>query len=157
MSETDLRTALNANWSNNMQNTMSSASDQDTMEIIKLDGSSPTVSFAGVGNSLGQGNDQVIVQACSLVQLRTAIRGPRGRGRVFLPFVAESKQNNGALDPTSLGTQETAWNTFVDDMSLDGWDLVVASYVHAAAQAVTNITLRPVVATQNRRIKRLVA
>jgi hypothetical protein len=155
LDEAGIRAALNANWTNNMQKTMASTYDQDTMEIIKLDGTSPTQTFAGVGNSSGQGNDQVVPQVATIISLRSLQRGPQGRGRLFLPAVAENMQNNGRLDPTNLALQQTAWEDFIDAMSLDSADLVVASYTHSAAYLVTSVIAQPVTGTQKRRIDRL--
>ena len=155
LNELGLRTALNANWTNAMQQTMSSEGDQDTMQIIALNGVDPTLDFDGVGNSTGQGNDQALIQVATMVNFKTGTRGPQGRGRIFMPFVAENMTNAGRLDGTARATQETAWNTFIADMLADDAELVVASYRHSTASTVLTCHVAPIVGTQKRRVHRV--
>lgn len=123
-----------------------------SIDVLKLDGTSATQTIAiAAQGSLTSGDS--IPEGSGIVSLRTAQRGARGRGRVYLGPIAESKQAQGVV--VSPNTTSTAWETFRDDLEGEGAALVVASYVHADANDVTNIICDPIIGTQRRRLLQL--
>lgn len=153
--EAAVRAVFNGYWQNDQQAVVSTSADQDSIEIIKLDGSSATQTFAGVGNSAGQCPSDPIPNLCALVSLRTVQRGPQGRGRIYLPFVGESCQDNGVLDVVAVPLMQAAWDDFVSNMAGDGCFLGVASYAHEIFYPATQQTVEGMAATQRRRLDRL--
>jgi len=123
--------------------------------ITKLDGVSATQTFTG-GNWIGgSASGDMIPQVARLIKLQTGFRGRSRRGRVFLPFVAESAQNGGNMIGDSAGPLvTTAWNTWRGDLIADGFNLVVASYKLEDAEDVTVCTAETPTATQRRRQSR---
>lgn len=106
-----------------------------SIDVLKLDGSSATqtVGVDAVG-SLVSGD--WIVGTAAVLSLHTAQRGSRGRGRLFLGPLPESRLSNGLIvDPTAI---VTAWGTFFSGMSGDGIVPGVASYVHADFHVLTS-------------------
>jgi hypothetical protein len=109
-----------------------------TVDILPLDGTSATntrpVTAAG---SLTSGD--WIFGTAAVLTIKTPQRGSRGRGRVYLGPLAESKLTNGLLvDPsTCVG----AWSAFLSDMQSDGFNLGVASYVHADFHVASSLTM----------------
>lgn len=152
--ETDLFEALEANVDGVMWNFTSSDAAVSTVEIIKLDGNSATQEFPTV--AAGWSGDQTAgdcaFQVAELVSFRTGVRGPAGRGRIYIPFITESSTGDGGIaSPAGLANQQAAWQTFATAMSASGFPLVVASYVNAAAADVTTIVCETLLGTQRRR------
>lgn len=128
------------------------------VDILKLDGTSATVNYPLATHLTGgQGSGQIIPQGCALVSFHTIFRGPAHRGRVYVGPIAESAQSNGVVDSTSRGLMLAAWNAFHASGlgSSPGFDLAVASYVHASWASVATIRVDSIAATQRRRINQL--
>lgn len=126
------------------------------LQITPLDGSTATTErattgakWAGAGGAL-----DFIPAAAQVISFRSTLRGRSFRGRIYLPGVCESLQSAGTLN-FSLATQQSAWNTFMAAIVAGGAQLVVASYLHATAQAVATATPEAPLATQRRRQGRL--
>lgn len=154
-SEADLFAALGDNLTGAMFQTMANQSSLVGIDILPLDGSSSTTDHPLDGTLTGLGSSEGIAQASTIVSLYTGLRGPRHRGRVFLPFVAEGSQNGGVLGTSDLAAQQAAWNAFLADMDSSNWPIAQASYVHADAHPVTAVTVKRVVGTQRRRLDQL--
>jgi hypothetical protein len=120
----------------------------NTIDVIKLDGSSATQTF-NYGDVSGATGGDWISQGCMVVSLHTAQRGAQGRGRIYLGPCAESKQSNGSL--TTGADPVGAWEDVQSGLGALGIDLAVASYVHSAAHTVTSISIHPFLRTQRRR------
>lgn len=151
----DLAADLNDNVNNNMFAMLDPQANIFSYEIIPLDGSTPTGEYNFSTARGGSGTGEGIAQAAVMVKLQTEQRGPKGRGRIFLPFLEEGAQVDGALDPTKRSTAITNWIAFRTAMTTDGWQMVVASYAHQAAYEVTGISVRTVSGTIRRRVNRL--
>lgn len=154
-SAADLFTDLNTITNNNMFAMQDPQANIYNVNIIPLDGTSPGTDFTYSSAKGGSGTGEAIPQAAPLVLFKTLVRGPKGRGRMFLPFLDEAAQVDGALDPTKRTTAITNWGTFRTSMGAQNWDLCVASYKHASASLVTSISFRTVSATIRRRVNRL--
>jgi hypothetical protein len=139
-----------------MWTAVSNSASVNQVSVTPLDGSSATLVSAVSGTiwAGGQGGD-FIPQAATLVSLRSALRGARNRGRLFLPFLAESAQSNGTVFSTVLGLMQTAWSSFVTSLASSSTDLVIASYAFPGAQNATSALVEPLIATQRRRMSRL--
>lgn len=126
------------------------------LQITKLDGTSAGQSFnpAAAAKWQGSATGHAVLQGSVVVSLKTAQRGPRGRNRIYLPWIGEDQQTDGTLDATNLATMQTAWNTFNSVMAGLGWDLSAVSALHEEAHSVNNIVLRPYLKTQRRRTRR---
>jgi hypothetical protein len=138
------------------------------VDVTPLDGTSATQTFT-TGNParwVGTEAGDFVPATAALVKLQTGIRGRQNRGRIFLPFIVESAQVNGALTSGEVATMQPAWTAFLASLAADStapgpWALVVASYdrKHAGAGAHENpavaATVEAVLATQRRRQGRL--
>jgi hypothetical protein len=126
-------------------------------DVLPLDGSSPTTinTVPSVAKWTGNGGAvDFLPQGSALVKFQTALRGPAHRGRMFLPFLSEQEQSNGAIVAGDLATMQTAWNTFRTNMAAAGVALVVATYAHADKYTVDSVVCESEIGTQRRRQKR---
>lgn len=123
-----------------------------TLDILPLDGTSATHTYT-LG-TLIQGNTtgECSPASAAVVSFKSAQRGPQGRGRKYLGPIAEAKMVDGRLETAARTQMQTAWNAL-----LAAWDnptgslqLVVASYVHAAAYPVTSAVVQQLLGTQRR-------
>jgi len=128
-----------------------------TVDVLALDGTSTTQTFTLTNDQQGGAGGSAMYQVSGLVGLQTAVRGSRGRGRVYLGPAAEDAQANGILDATGKGVCQTAWTQFLSASTTAGNLMVVASYEHATAELVTTATVRNYMATQRRRARWLQA
>lgn len=152
LDEQGVSTALVSSFNDDMWKCVQQDYAFSSMDILKLDGTSATQTINNAAQgSLTSGDS--IPEACGIVSLRTAQRGSRGRGRVFLGPVAESQQAQGVI--VSPTTTSIAWEAFRDELVDNDAELVVASYVHADANPVTNIIMEPIIGTQRRRLLQL--
>jgi hypothetical protein len=149
-------TAVVAAVTQDMWASVSNSASITQVAITPLDGSSATLVTAVSGTiwSGEQGGD-FIPQGATLVSLRSSLRGARNRGRLFLPFLAESVQSNGALATSTRTLMQAGWNSFLTTLTSSSTDLVVASYKFPGAQIVTGALVEQMIATQRRRMSRL--
>lgn len=128
-----------------------------SVDILKLDGTSPTVNVpapedfdpTGIWGPIG---DEWSPADAAVISLRTSVRGPRGRGRLFLGPLREAAMVNGSLAGGGATSLSDAWVAWGSQMALDGFELVVASYTHADANQVTNLHADPGLGTCRRRL-----
>lgn len=126
--------------------------------ITPLDGTSvsfPVVPTPGVKYHGVASTGDMSPQTANIVKFLTAKRGRSYRGRLYLPFPAESATSNGKLTGATVTAGQAAWVTFVNAMNTAGSQIVVASYVHATAENVIATLYESFTATQRRRQKRL--
>jgi hypothetical protein len=153
-----LYASMNAHMASQMNATTTANAEIYQVDITPLDGTSSTSSFLTGGTERwhGQGvTADMIPQGAAIVKLQTGLRGRSNRGRLFLPFVAESEQVSGTLDPAHPPVMATEWARFLTDMAADGFELGVASYKLATWHVVTQLTIETKMATQRRRMDRL--
>jgi len=119
------------------------------IDVIPLDGTSATQAFTMTGTS-GQGGSDYIPQGAGCVSLHTGIRGPKGRGRIYVGPWAEAQTSSGDLGGNA-DLLATGWSAIKE--ALDGLELflVVASYVHGVANGVSSISADRRLRTQRRR------
>ena len=103
-----------------------------------------------------------------LIHKRTLRGGRRGRGRMYIPWLLLESQvsDTGVIDSAYLATLQTASNTFLnniaalaafDDMRLlhsESGDDVENPSVPGSPNAVTSLTVDPIVGSQRRRLGR---
>lgn len=155
-SETAIGTKIVASLSSNMLRPMSSSFGIDHVTVLQLDGTSAGLDFPVTG-VVGQTAGDIIPAGAALISLRTAVRGPRGRGRVYVGPICEAAQANGILDPTTVGAMTTAWSTFLGALNTGTTPMepVIASYKHLNANLIVNSHCDSLIATQRRRQRQL--
>jgi hypothetical protein len=127
--------------------------------VTKLDGASAGVVFqtGGAAKWQGSGGSDIILQGCAVVSIKSLIRGPNGRGRIFLPWIGETNQTNGVIVPANVTAMQTAWNSFQVSMAAAGWEVVMVTQ-HASgggsAARLANYVCKPNLKTQRRRARR---
>ncbi len=130
------------------------------VDITPLDGGSATQSFATGSPAKWTGfqSGDFIPAAAALVKFQTAQRGRSARGRIFIPFVGEGAQSNGAMTPSQAAGLTSDWTTFDSAMGTDSTSpqkLVVASYKETLARDVLVFAGEALLGTQRRRQGRL--
>lgn len=151
-----LMTAIEARVLANMWVVLPTNAHVTSINFTPLDGTSAGTSIATSGGAkwAGTGSNDCILQGACVISLKSLQRGPRGRNRIFLPWVSEGAQLNGTLTAASVALMQTAWNTFRTNMALDGFPLIAVSGVHSDEHTVTSVVVRPYVRTQRRRVRR---
>jgi len=155
--EGDVKDTIQSNAVDHMFSPMSGAYDCPQIGVTKLDGSSAQQIFNITSGTFlgGHSGSDAIPQACALLSLHTAQRGPRGRGRMYIGPIVEAAQANGVLNTTDGADMDVAWSDFISAMDTDNMPMVVASYVHADFHLLTSINIDSLVATQRRRLDQL--
>lgn len=147
---------VDANVTANMwATTWGSASVQQIL-ATELDGVSGTASQSVTGTKWsGQGSGEGMPAVATLVSHRTDFRGPRARGRSYIPFTSEGNVANGVVAGATVTTMQAAWTAFRTAMIAAGTQPIVASYVHSTQHPITAYTVEALLATQRRRQDRL--
>lgn len=105
-----------------------------------------------VGAITGEGN---AAQLAVLVSVYTDLLNKSGRGRMYLPFPAETIANSGQLITSNAAAINVALgNMLTTPLSTSGgneWESVVYSHTINQANAIVDWQLQPVLATQKRR------
>lgn len=108
------------------------------------------------GNSGGSVSPAVPAQCAVIVSKYTAESGPRGRGRAFVPFLAQEFHESGQiLDSAKNGlltALESVFNSTWSLLSGDELEPVLWSRVDMAAKVIDALVLRPVLGNQRRRV-----
>lgn len=141
----DAYAALNSSVGAAMWDSAVSTAKINEVDITPLDGVTATQSFqtGAPAKWSGSAGGDFIPAAAYVVKIQTAARGRDNRGRVFLPFTAESIQANGVVPSASAAIIGAAWVTFVTDLvaiAPVAWDLGVAAYDRAHAGAGAHFT-----------------
>ena len=154
--EANLNADLEASVSADLWRLCSAAARVNAMRITALDGVSAGVSYtvASAAKWTGAGGSDCILQGSQVISLKSAVRGPRGRNRMFLPWISETDNTNGALGSAGVALMQTAWDNFTAAMFTAGWILSAVSSVHNEGNLVTSTTPRSVLNTQRRRARR---
>jgi hypothetical protein len=117
---------------------------------LRFDGSLPGQPGTGTSNPLPN-------NCASLVRKGTALGGRRGRGRMYIPGIAEANvSNNGTISTTPLATLQTAMNNFQLDI-VNTAEVEALALLHSSAPftptAITDLKVQPRIATQRRRMR----
>lgn len=154
--EQNLITDFDTNVTATMWNSMKSDTVATEIRVTKLDGVSAgvtnTITAAAKWSGVGTGN--AIPQGAHVISIKSAQRGSRGRNRIYLPFVAEDRQDAGVITPATVAAMTTAWVTFSTAMGVSGWSLQAVSALHSDTNDVTTLIAKPFMATQRRRARR---
>jgi hypothetical protein len=126
------------------------------LKTTKLDGSAASLDHLSDSNVkwTGQASGELILQGANVVSVKTGFRGRSRRGRIYLPWVAEDVQSNGTLQSASVTAAQTAWTAFFADMVTAGWTPHVVSPLHGDSVAAVAYTVRSLLRTQRRRVRR---
>jgi hypothetical protein len=147
-------TVIAANLNANMFAIMSSSNCFDTISVLPLDGSSASVPFH-VSPTIcgGSGGGDVVPALAAIVSAKTAFRGPKNRGRVYLGPVPESKNTNGVLDGATITSVQNGWNAFLAGCLTASPPVVpaVISRKHLSAEPITSYFAEGTGGTQRRR------
>jgi hypothetical protein len=160
----DAFAAIDAHVSANMWVSAVAGASVTEVDITPLDGVSATQSFStgSPAKWSGSAGGDYVPQVAVLIKLFTGLRGRQNRGRVYLPFTAETGISDGLLVAT--GVINAAWVAFqagMVGMAPVEWGLCVASYdrahagVGAHATGITGLLCEQVLGTQRRRQGRL--
>jgi len=131
------------------------------LHITPLDGTSPSVDIAtdfGTNSKWQGGASGTAIDAVAQgITFYTDERGRRRRGRIYIPFIAESVYTDGYIGDVVTEDVNTAWGAFLNAMvaNTNSTALVVASYRDAVATQVTSIVTHRKARTQRRRQSRL--
>lgn len=137
-----LITALDAHVTASMWLLQTTHSHIANLIVTPLDGGGVSVPFATGSPAKWTGeqtNEEFSPQVAGIIKLLTAKRGRSYRGRVYLPWVAETSQTNGQLSTGSTASLDTSWIAFHTAMTTAGFDWVVASYKLATAENVVAV------------------
>jgi hypothetical protein len=145
---------LGAHVATHQFDAVSSDWSAQTVVVTPLDGTSAGQPHA-LANWVGAGDPEFVPAAAVLISVRTPTRGPKARGRIYLPGASESHISDGLVDTTANANMQIAWDTWRVDMDAAGSSVGVASYKHAAFYLATAITAERPLATQRRRQSRL--
>jgi hypothetical protein len=99
-----------------------------TVELTPLDGTSGAIVFPTP--VVGSSSDGALPpEVASVITIRTAARGRRARGRVYLPAFSKGHITTpGLLDSTTIGVIQVAVAALMVGAGVAGWEMGVASY-----------------------------
>ncbi len=150
----DIGTSLTNDMFAGTSNTISLLS----LFITPLDGVTAG-QFVGITTQNPAATGEALPAVSSLVSLRTAHRGPEGRGRLYLGPVSEASASAGLLNGSNAATMAgtSGWGGFFARLAAKTTApvLVVASYKHVVSRPVTSIVIDRKLATQRRRQDRV--
>lgn len=155
----DVATAFATAWDDEMAERQS-----DAYTLVEVNAfNETTIGSAAASIDGGASSEQTPPNTAVLVEKVTATRGPRGRGRVFLPgYMPESEVNDaGVIDPgtvTAIQANVTAfYGALLADTAID--QLVIIQNAEGISSPldpppeVTALTVDAVVATQRNRLR----
>jgi len=128
-----------------------------SLDVLPLDGSSATLVHGMTRSITGDSSGDFVPSTAAVCSFRTAQRGPRGRGRMYIGPCTEGVQTDGILSGTVASSGAAAWAEFMTDLAAasPAAALVVASYKHADAHDVTSLIYELILGTQRRRQSQL--
>ncbi len=159
----DVFNDLNAHVTVNMWFSTVSNAKISSVTIIKLDGSSASVTFGTTtANWVGQATGpEFLPGAAYLIKESTGVRGRANRGRIYLPFLGEGQAVDGSTNSGAVAALNTAWAAFLTAMTTATDFPVIASYdrkhsgVGAHSTLITSYAAEIIQGTQRRRQQRL--
>lgn len=133
----DLAAALDSAYTAAMTPDQMSSAHVTEYDITPYDGVSSAVPFATAVWEGHTGGDWA-PQVAQVVSFKTGIADRRARGRIYLPFVAESSTSEGTNSSGTVASMTAAWNTFLSAMGDDGFTPIVASTIGFRTTTVHN-------------------
>jgi hypothetical protein len=135
---TGLNTAINAAVTTAMWGGLGTDSSVVQLTITPLDGTSATQIFTQSGSKWAGANGpgDYVPAVAGVISLRTAKRGPRYRGRIYIPFLQESVISGGRIS-ASLTAAQAAWDAFRAAMNTASWPMHIATYGHSLHRTKT--------------------
>lgn len=135
---------------------LSSAYTLASWTVLALDGSSAGITLGASAGNNGGGGPEPSPATAAIMTLRTALRGPANRGRIFMGPVGESAMDGGHAD-FDRDAWVGGWGTFAGTLAaLDPpIHFGVASYKHATFTELTDFFAQPILGTQRKRQSRL--
>src|SRR6476469_2268917 len=100
----------------------------DTADYTPLDGTSGAVSLPLATAGAGVAAGTLPPEVAEVLTIRTADRGRRARGRVFLPAISTGNIADGQLPAVVTNAIVAASATLMAAAVVSGWELGVASY-----------------------------
>jgi hypothetical protein len=158
-SSNQLMAALDSHVTANMWQCIVPSAVVVDVAITPLDGVTATTHYnpATPANWTGQNGTDWIPAGAAVLKLTTGLRGRSKRGRLFLPFLAETQQQNGLLVGSTPSDMSTHWQNF--DIAMAGnspaWQLGVASYKLAEFNACDSPFCETAIGCQRRRQERV--
>jgi hypothetical protein len=142
-----------------MWSPMSNGNKIQQVDITPLFADSATQSYLTDGSTKWGGTQtgDIVMAGCAVVSMKTTLRGPANRGRVYVGPVTEAANNNGFLIAGQSTNMVTKWTSFQTGLIAESMEQVVASYKHSTAITVLTYSVRPALGTQRRRQSRLAA
>jgi len=148
-----INNSFDAGWWDAIVSTTASVVGAD---VTPLDGITPTFTQDYPTPKSGSAGNDYSPASAAIVTEYTAFRGKSNRGRMFIPFIAESVITDGFVNSTPRTTAGAGVTAFVSQLDIEGAPMVVASYLGAgSANSVTSTVLRRVLGTQRLRQSRL--
>jgi len=100
----------------------------EKVDYTPLDGTSGAFSLPGGIDGADLAGNQLPPEVAACITIRTADRGRRARGRIFLPPMSKGQVLSGRLSSTATGIIMTASAALMAAATISGWQLGVASY-----------------------------
>lgn len=151
----DIATALDLAFGDgsspsNMFYSMPTAFTATSVSITKLDGTSPAIDFS-IDTISGSRTGDWMPAVAAVVSFKTAQKGARGRGRMYIGPLAEISQNTGVLTSGDQTTMLVGWDNFLDSLQAADKPFTIASYQHADHHELTSHRVDNLVGTMRRR------
>lgn len=130
----------------------------ESWSITLLSSASATQIVTSTTSKGGTGGGNLVPQVAGVLSMRTAQRGSRGRGRLFLGPCGESDIDSGNLAIGIPPAMVAAWQEWADELAANPLNISfgVASYTHEEVNGVTSFSMRRPCGTQRRRQDQIV-
>lgn len=155
---TALATRVGNAWNTRIRTLQHTSYIFQRIDTIGRDSSgTETAAVVLYGNAGGGGGNALPPNVATLVKKNTGLRGRKNRGRMYVPGLAGEGDvdNNGFISGASLGTFQTAFTNFFND--LDGAtpvsDIMLLHEDNSLATRVSSLEVENLVATQRRRLR----
>jgi hypothetical protein len=157
LDESAVATALDISWVSDQWSIIANGLQIQQYTILRLDGSSASQFFTPVPTHpdgiIGGTSGDVVPEACAVLSLHTATRGPKARGRVYMGPLPESVTSDGYIVNTyDREAEEDRWEDWLATMLTASVTPVVASYKHREKFDIVSFRLDAFIGTQRRRL-----
>lgn len=138
--DTDLATALDAEYTNAMTPNQADSALVTEYDITPYDGvSAATPHLTAAGKWVGHTGGAWVPQVAEVVSFHTATASRRARGRLFLPFITEASISDGFGSAGNEASKAAAWNVFLAAMGDGGFTPIIASTILSHTHTVHNV------------------
>lgn len=152
--EAHVGTVVAANLTTAMFQNMEAGHVLNDISVLPLDGTTASLQVAVAGVHGGQSVNHIQPAVCAVVSLKTGLRGPRHRGRVYLGPMSTNSLLDGIMTVGIGTTMFAAWSTFwvACNAGAPPVSLAVVSRKHADVNLVASAPFIELpAATQRRR------